>query len=387
MKIRALSTLALPASLLALAASLLALAALLAAPVAFADDKASPSPAHGGRIVVLGDDPSARFEVVTDASSGKYTLYAIPSGKTTVEYASPMILIGQREIKMTAVPGETNAWTVTDVDLKSAADARLRIRLGERDFEGAFFVGPVESVPAGLETRFEPAHGGNVILVSERPFEWVLDASTGTLTLYAAAETGRPAPLVSSVVLVPSSGKELTFTMVKGEKNTWRIEDPSLTAASLENGTLRLNLDGKPVDVRLGRRGKMRGTHGGHILVLGDDAPSLEMKRDLKTGMVTFYLVQKKGDTFADSGVTVTELPTVELVTASGPKAVKLTAVDGQTNVWTVTDPAFTEKKLDGTLKINVGGKAYETKLGWKRDDKRAGDDDRGGDKHGRDDT
>ena len=373
MKIRALST--------------FALAALLAAPVAFGDDKPSPTPAHGGRFVTLGDDPAARFEVVTDTTSGKMTLYAVPTGNTTVTYGSPVVLVGKRELRLTALPGETNAWTVTDAELRAAADARLRIRLGDRDLEGALIGTEIESVPTGLETRFEPTHGGSIVLVNERPFEWALEPSGG-LTLYAIADAGHPAPLVSNVVFVPASGKELTFVAVKGETNAWRIEDPALTAAILDTGSLRFTIDGKPVDVRLAGHGKMkiRGLHGGHVLVLGDDAPALEMKRDLSTGLVSFWLIQKKGDTFADAGVTVTEPPTVEIVTASGPKTVKLTAVDGQTNAWTVTDPVFVDKKIDGTVKVMIDGKAYTTKLGWKHDDGKRDHDERGHDDRGHDD-
>ena len=365
------------------ALSTFALAALLAAPVAFGDDK-SPAPAHGGRIVTLGDDPSGRFEVVTDASSGKLIVYALPSDKATVTYGSPVVLLGKRELRLTALPGETNAWTVTDADLRAATDARLRIRLGDRDLEGALIAAETESVPTGLETRFEPAHGGSIVLVNERPFEWAL-APNGGLMLYAIADANHPAPLVSNVVFVPASGKELTFVAVKGQTNAWSIEDPTLTAAVLDSGMLRFTIDGKPAEVRLSGHGKMkiRGLHGGHVLVFGDDAPALEMKRDMKTGLVSFWLVQKKGDTFADSGVVVTEPPMVEVVTASGPKTVKLTAIEGQSNAWTVTDPVFLEKKLDGTVRITVDGKPLTTKLGWKHDDDAKRDrDERGHDRH-----
>ena len=55
--------------------------------------------------------------------------------------------------------------------------------------------------------------------------------------------------------------------------------------------------------------------HGGRILMIDPDGPGLEIKRDKATGIAA--LAQKKGDT-RRPGVMVTDLPTIEVVTASG---------------------------------------------------------------------
>lgn len=350
----------------------LTIAALFAAPAAVrADDRpaTTPSPLHGGRMVYVGDNV-ALFEVVHDAASGTVTVYAPDDAGKSLKFSSaPAIVLaakdGPRVLALTRLPGSQNVWKVADADLKGPLiDARLRVRVGDKDVEGSLAADDaVPAVPTRRVERLDPSHGGRILMVAERPFEWTHDAAKGSLTLYAlTAGEGKVALAVGDVTitLVGDFGrKELTLAAVEGTPNAWRVEDAAMKSLLLD-GTLRLTLDGKAVEASLVARGE----HGGRILRLGGaDALFLEMQHDAKAGTVTVFLVEPKNETYADSSAAFAEAPVLEVVTATGKKSLTLGRVEGVRNAWSAKDPLLEVEALEGTIRVKIVDKTYEAKL------------------------
>src|SRR5207249_3126595 len=149
-----------------------------------------------------------------------------------------------------------------------------------------------------------------------------------------------------------SDKKELSLTKLESSSNAWRVQDDSLKASSLE-GSLRLNVDGKTSEAPLVAGSSAismnSGSHNGRILSLGANAPRLEMTQDASKGMLTFYVVEEKSETFA-TPVSFSEAPVLEVTTASGPKSFTLTRVEGQPNAWSATDPMLRSADVRGTI-------------------------------------
>ena len=167
----------------------------------------------------------------------------------------------------------------------------------------------------------------------------------------------------ATVVVTGDFGrKELTLASLEGSARAWRAEDPVLKTALLE-GAVRVTMEGKPVEAPLVPRGE----HGGRLLALGADAPHLEVVHDKKKGTLTIYLVQAKGETFAEAPVTLSASPVLEVADPAGPKSLTLTRVEGQANAWSATDPLLEGKGLRATVRVRIGGKSYEAKIEHKK--------------------
>src|SRR5204862_1537688 len=104
------------------------------------------------------------------------------------------------------------------------------------------------------------------------------------------------------------------------------------------------------------------GSHNGRILSLGANAPRLEMTQDASKGMLTFYVVEEKSETFA-TPVSFSEAPVLEVTTASGPKSFTLTRVEGQPNAWSATDPMLRSADVRGTIRVKIADKSYDARI------------------------
>jgi hypothetical protein len=317
-------------------------------------------------LVSVGDH-DAYFEVVHDARLGVVTVFARERVGQPLKLDSEPVLVvtttdGSRALTLARVSGSLNSWKVTDAALKTESLAgSLKVRIGSKDLLGTLAVSGDAAepmIPARREERFEPTHGGRVVMLAGKPFEWAHDSKAGTLTLFVVAEKDtKAAPAVTepSAILMGDFGqKELALTAVADAPNTWSVTDPVLKSALLE-GVLRVTLDGKPTEAAI----VPRGDHGGRILRLGPDAPFLEMKHDTEAGSVTLYFVAPKSETYADSSATLAESPVLDLETASGTKSVTFTRVEGQANAWTATDDAFKARGLKGTVRVKIGDKSF----------------------------
>jgi hypothetical protein len=323
-------------------------------------------------MVSVGDRVAA-FEVVHDARSGTLTVYAQEDpGKSLKLTSAPAVVLAgtdaPRVLTMARVPGAPNTWSATDPDLKgSLLTARLRVRVADKEVEGSLAPDEVApAIPAVREEKFEPTHGGRVLMVAGKPFEWAHDPAAGRLTLYAVHPSDAQLGFVvadPSLALNGEDGeagaKELRLVAVDGTKDAWRAEDAALKSPLL-SGSFRMTIEGKKAEAQL----VVRGEHGGRLLLLGADAPFLELKHDARTGTVTVFLVEPKSETYADSPAAFAEPPVLELSGVTGKKALTLDRVaEGAKNAWTVVDPALKTDALKGTIRVKIVDKVFEAKV------------------------
>ncbi len=91
------------------------------------------------------------------------------------------------------------------------------------------------------------------------------------------------------------------------------------------------------------------------VLEFGDGAARFHVERDSVAGRMTFRL--------ADPAVKIDSAPVVVTTTDSGSKEVALTAVEGRPGVWVWSDESVKSDRFDGTMRVVVAGKTYESTL------------------------
>lgn len=91
------------------------------------------------------------------------------------------------------------------------------------------------------------------------------------------------------------------------------------------------------------------------VIVFEKGVARFDTTRDPATGRLTFRL--------ADPAVKIADAPFVVFQTDSGPKEVRLTAVEGQPGTWYVTNDIVKRDRFDGTMRILVNGKTYEAPI------------------------
>ena len=102
--------------------------------------------------------------------------------------------------------------------------------------------------------------------------------------------------------------------------------------------------------------------HGGEILELGEEEGHIELVHDAENGRATLYVFGK--DLKSPQAV---ERPVVNLSTKDGPVEVTFTAVDarpdGTATTWKAEHAGFKAEPLDGSLKIKIGAKSFNSPL------------------------
>lgn len=91
------------------------------------------------------------------------------------------------------------------------------------------------------------------------------------------------------------------------------------------------------------------------VLVFGEGAARFDVERDPTAGRMTFRLASPTSK--------IEGAPIVVMKTASGPREVTLSPVDGQPGSWYWADDAVKTERFDGTMRVVVAGKTYTSEL------------------------
>ena len=347
------------------------LAVLLACPLAARADEPNAAATHGGVILEVGDG-AARVEFVHDPRTGTVSVYGLTEPGRTLNFNdAPKLALatswGPREISLTRIEGQVNAWKATDTTLlkTDSLAGELRLRVDGKRYTAA--LGPSTPMqPAALERRGGD-RGGMVFEIGPGAgrLEFVQDPPSGSVTIYVVPEPGTSPQLTAAPVLVVTTSagpKSIPFTRVGGEAYVWKATNFEFlkTDQRLE-GEVRLTIGGNPYTVSLSAPAPARttlyerryGAHGGMLLDVGDGSGRVEVIHDPVLGTVTVYE--------AGTGVTFDEPPVFLVSSPSGPREVALVRVDGQGNAWRATNADLwkSPNRLDGQIRARVSGRAY----------------------------
>jgi hypothetical protein len=93
----------------------------------------------------------------------------------------------------------------------------------------------------------------------------------------------------------------------------------------------------------------------GRVVVVGDGVARFHVTTDSKAGVAMLRL--------SDPAVKITSDPVVVVKTDSGPKEVRLVAVDGRPGTWRLEHEMLRGARFEGTMKVVVADKPYEAPL------------------------
>ena len=347
------------------------LAVALVCPLVARADEPRLSASHGGVVLDVGGG-AGRVEFVHDPKTGTVSVYGLTEpGKTLVFNDAPLLALstswGPREIQLTSIDGQVNAWKATDATLlkTDSISGQLRLRIDGKKYTAA--LGASTPMQPAVLRRTEGEHGGATydIGAGAGRLEFVHDAPAGSVTLYVLPEPGTTPQLTAAPLLVLTTDqgpKSVPFARVNAEPYVWKATNFELLKTDLRlEGEVQLKLGGNSYTVSLAASAAARtavfvrryGAHGGLLLDVGDGSGRLEVIHDPLLGTVTMYE--------AGTGVAFDEPPVLLLSPASGPRELALVRVDGVENAWRATDVGLLKhpSPLDGRLRVRVSGRAY----------------------------
>lgn len=346
-------------------------AVALVCPLVASADESRITATHGGVVLELGGG-DARVEFVHDPKTGTVAVYGLSEpGRTLVWNDAPLLALatswGPREIRLTSIDGQVNAWKATDTTLlkTDSISGQLRLRVDGVRFTAALgSTTPMQ--PASLR-RTEGEHGGATydIGAGAGRLEFVHDAPAGSVTMYVTPEPGTTPELTATPVFMLSTDagpKSITFARVSGEAYVWKATNFDLlkTDQRLE-GEVLLKMGGNSYTVPLSAPAPARslvferryGLHGGPLFDVGNGTGRFELVHDPVLGTVTVYEVGA-GPAFDDP-------PVFLLSPASGPRQVVFVRVEGSERVWRATDADYLKgpAPLDGRVRVRASGRTY----------------------------
>jgi hypothetical protein len=91
------------------------------------------------------------------------------------------------------------------------------------------------------------------------------------------------------------------------------------------------------------------------VLVFGDGAARFNVERDVSAGRMVFRV--------SDPSVKIENPPVIVTTTSSGPREVVLTPLAGEPGAWVWTDEVVKAETFDGTMRVVVAGRTYNSPL------------------------
>jgi hypothetical protein len=335
------------------AASLLA---LVAPSPAHADDGTRPQPqteptgAGSTRVTVLGEGANAmRFNVLRDRARGRLTVRLLDR---RARLGLPPVVVlrtaqGVRELPLTAIEGETDAWFLADDLAKAEAfDGTLRVMV-----EGKPVTGPIV-VATPENTVVPPPHGGRWVAFDECGFvmEVAQDFESGTLVFYGPSGVRIDRP--PAVTITEGGGVTMSeAAVVEGKQVTWKFSSSAFKKRDTI-ARVRVLVEGRACEASLSIP-----PHGGRIVIVAG-GPQIEVVR-ADTGALRFFVLE---DRIGEKPFVV-ESPAVFVTTAEGDRSLPLTAIQGEARGWEIVH--FDSPVANGKVRLRFtnGGKIVDTDL------------------------
>lgn len=321
------------------------LLSLSAASRASADDVPKGAAPADARTLSFADG-AVKATVDLDPAAGRLT-FRVATPNVTLEAAPVLVLTtdaGARELELRPATGEPGTWIVTDDALKAPRlVATIRIVLAGRTHTAAL------PTPAPVETPPGPGRRKIALGACATTVDVVIDARTGTLTLYVA--DGQM--VTEALLLVPDAKGTVSVALAKveGSPGAFAGRHEALSAGVV-GMRVRVTIDGKACDGDLTPDADRPQTPPTGFRVKVDGGPTFEVTRGPKTGEYGFHAVD---ETF-DGGSYVIEGPTL---TADG-RVYTLVPVEGETRTWRLVD--LEPKSIDARdvqLSFSIQGKSF----------------------------
>jgi hypothetical protein len=97
------------------------------------------------------------------------------------------------------------------------------------------------------------------------------------------------------------------------------------------------------------------GSHGGHLLAVGDEVAHVEVVHDPQAATAILFLTGPDGRT----ALPLAAAPSLNLFTDEGPVVVATTPVPGHEDRFRAAHPALGMTPLRGRISLTVGGRPY----------------------------